>query len=206
MGTHLATIIETASQVFLRLGIRSVNMDDMAKHLRISKKTLYQHVKDKNDLVERVVESIGQEHNRCISSIQEESLNAIDESYRITEYVAGILQEIHPSVHFDLEKYHPKAWQEMQDFEKRTILGCMTNNIEQGVREGLYRDDLNIPIIVRVYLSRFDVCFDGELFPPSEYSFPEVQWEIFRYHIRGIASEKGLKYLNKKVKRELELS
>ncbi len=197
-------IVEQAGQVFLRLGIRSVNMDDIAKHMRISKKTLYQHVKDKNDLVEKVVSGICAEHDRCIRGICEKDLNAIDENYQITEYVAGILKEIHPSVHYDLEKYHPTAWDAMQRFEKEHISECMTSNMEKGVAEGLYRDDLNIPIVVRVYMSRFDVSFDGELFPPTEYNFVDVQWEIFRYHIRGIASEKGLRYLKKKVKRELE--
>ena len=204
MSEQVKKIIEQASKFFLRFGIRSVNMDDVAKHMRMSKKTLYQHVKDKNDLVGKVITGICSEHNSCIRGISSKNLNAIDENYEITEYVAGILKEIHPSVHYDLEKYHPAAWDDMQRFKKESILECMTANIEKGVAEGLYRDDLNIPIVVRVYMSRFDVSFDGELFPPSEYSFVDVHWEIFRYHIHGIASEKGLKYLNKKVKRELE--
>ncbi len=203
MSEQLERIVENARQVFLRFGIRSVNMDDVAKHMRMSKKTLYLYVKDKNDLVEKVFGGVCEEHDRCIDDICAKGLNAIDETYEITEYIAGVLKQIHPSVHFDLEKYHPATWRSMQEFEKRSILECVSKNMEKGVAEGLYREDLNIPIVVRVYLSRFDVCFDGELFPPKEYNFVDVHWEIFRYHIRGIASEKGLRYLKKKVKREL---
>lgn len=202
MSDKLPHIIEKSAEVFLRYGIRSVNMDDVAKHLRMSKKTLYQYVNDKNDLVKRVVFGMCQEHDLCIQEIGAEGLNAIDESFKITEFVAGILKGVHPSVHFDLEKYHPEVWHQLKEFERESITKCMTSNIEKGIEEGLYREDINIPIIVKIYIARFDVVFDGEIFPPSEYDFADVQWEVFRYHIRGIASEKGIRYLKKKVKSE----
>lgn len=204
MSDKLSHIVSRSTDIFLRYGIRSVNMDDVAKHLHISKKTLYQYVKDKNDLVRKAMFDMCSQHDSSISSICSSDLNAIDELFGITEYVTGILKGMHPSVHFDLEKYHPEVWHEMQTFERESITKCMTANIEKGISEGLYREDLNIPIIVKMYIARFDAVFDSEIFPPSEYEFAEVQWEVFRYHIRGIASEKGIEYLRKKVKKELK--
>jgi AcrR family transcriptional regulator len=195
-------IIDQASKVFMRLGIRSVNMDDIAQHLRISKKTLYQYVKDKNELVMRTVKHITDDHHTCILGICEQGHNAIDESYEITRFVASQVGQMHPSIHFDLEKYHPEAWQLLQSREREDIYRCVSENITKGIAGGLYRDDLNVDIIVRIYISRFDVTFDGELFPADKYRFEDVVWELFRYHIRGIASDKGLKYLVKKVKKE----
>lgn len=195
-------IIDQSAKVFMRLGIRSVNMDDMAQHLRISKKTLYQFVKDKNDLVTRIVSHITAHHRTCIWEICGQGHNAIDENFEITRFVAAQVGQIHPSVHFDLEKYHPKAWELLNTTERKDILECVTGNMQKGIAEGLYREDLDIDVVSRVYISRFDACFDGELFPADKYRFDKVIWELFRYHTRGIASEKGLKYLTKKVKNE----
>ncbi len=195
-------IIDQSSKVFMRLGIRSVNMDDIAQHLRISKKTLYQFVKDKNELVSRVVGHICSHHNTSINGICEKGHNAIDENFEITRFVAAQIGEMHPSIHFDLEKYHPEAWALLQRNEREDIYKCVTSNMRKGVKEGLYRDDLNIDVIARIYISRFDAVFDGELFPKENYRFEDVIWELFRYHVRGMASDKGLKYLSRKVKKE----
>lgn len=195
-------IIEQAGKIFMRLGVRSVNMDDIAQHLRISKKTLYQYVKDKNELVLRTVKFICDHHRSSICAIREKGLNAIDENFEIAKFIADQLGKMHPSIHFDLQKYHMEAWDLLQRTEKADILECVTANMQKGIDEGYYRDDLNIPIIARIYIARFDVTFDGVLFPSQEFNFDDVVWEMFRYHIRGIASEKGLKYLMKKVKKE----
>lgn len=195
-------IIAEAGKVFMRLGIRSVNMDDIAQHLRISKKTLYQYVKDKNELVLKAVGRITTQHRECILGICARGHNAIDESFEITRFVASQVGQIHPSVHFDLQKYHPDAWDLLQSTERADIYQCIANNLKKGIEEGLYREDLNIDVIARIYISRFDVTFDGQLFPADQYRFEEVIWELFRYHTRGIASDKGVKYLVKKVKKE----
>jgi len=195
-------IIDQSAKVFMRLGIRSVNMDDIAQHLRISKKTLYQYVKDKNELVLRIVKHITDTHRDCILGICQSGHIAIDESFEITRFVAEQVGQVHPSVHFDLQKYHPEAWDLLQSTERADIYRCISENLRKGMAEGLYRDDLNVDVIARIYISRFDVTFDGELFPTDKYRFEEVIWEMFRYHIRGIASDKGVKYLMKKVQKE----
>ena len=195
-------IIEQAGKIFMRLGVCSVNMDDIAQHLRMSKKTIYQFVKDKNELVEKSVKQICDHHRASICGIREKGHNAIDENFEIARFIASQLGQMHPSIHFDLQKYHPEAWDLLQRTERADIMECVTANMAKGIEEGLYREDLNIPVIARIYISRFDATFDGQLFPASEFNFDDVVWEMFRYHIRGIASEKGLKYLINKVKKE----
>lgn len=200
MGHSKSDIVEQAGQLFMRCGIRSVNMDDVSKHLHISKKTLYQFVKDKNDLVEEVIEGICSRNNSCIIGICDRGLNAIDEQYEITSFLVGLIRQFHPSIHYDLEKYHPHAWTKLKGIQQEHIMKCMTANLEKGKKDGLYRKDLDVNIVVRIYLSRFDVVFDGVLFPPEQFSFEGVLWEMFSYHVHGIASLKGAKYLEDKVK------
>ena len=111
--------------------------------------------------------------------------------------------DIHPSIHFDLEQYHPQAFRRMLATKRLEIVTSTKANMERGIGEGLYREDLNIPMIATIYIARFDMVFDGELFPPDRFNMDELRWELFRYHIRGIASAKGLKYLQKKVVKEM---
>lgn len=196
-------ILEESARIFWNLGIKSVTMDDVATRLGISKKTLYQYVSDKNDLVDRVLKHLSFCYKCDIDAVRaREKQNAIDELYAITTTVAGHLQGIHPSIHFDLEKYHPEAFRNMLANKRREIFECNTQNMARGIKEGLYREDLNIPMIATIYIARFDMVFDGTLFPPDKFSMADLHWEIFRYHVRGIASKKGLDYLEKKMTKE----
>lgn len=202
MDDRTAAIIEQAFKLFMRNGIKSMTMDDVATQLHMSKKTLYEHFTDKNDLVERAVKHVSTQQREHIEAICRRGHNAIDELMEVNLFVAGMVGRMHPSIHFDLEKYHPAAWKYLLASKQAEIYDCTVRNMEKGIAEGLYREDLNVPVIARIYISRFDMCFDGELFPPHEHSFSEVLHEQFRYHVRGIASRKGLEYLEKKVKKE----
>ena len=196
-------ILDETAKVFWKLGIKSVTMDDVATRLGISKKTLYQYVTDKNDLVDRVLKHLSTCYKCDIDLVRgRKDQNAIDELYAVTTTVAGQLQGIHPSIHFDLEKYHPEAFRNMRANKRREIFECHVENMERGIKEGLYREDLNIPMIATIYIARFDMVFDGTLFPPDKFSMNDLHWEIFRYHVRGIASKKGLDYLEKKLTKE----
>lgn len=195
-------LVEEAAKVFWTYGIKSMTMDDMATRLGISKKTLYQHVKDKNDLVEKVLLHIANELKCEVEETVGGGGNAIDELFAITTRVAGQLKDIHPAIHFDLEKYYPEAFRNMVLNKRKEIFEISIANMERGIKEGLYREDLNIAMIATIYIARFDMVFDGELFPPDRFNFDELHWEILRYHVHGIASAKGLKYLEKKLLKE----
>ena len=193
-------IIEGAAGVFMKYGIKSVNMDDIARNLGISKKTLYKYVSDKNDLLMKALASHSSAEKCAMDAICDKDLNAIDEMLEISNYVSTLLKQIHPSIHFDLEKYHPEVMKNMMEAHEMMIYSCMRNNMEKGIKEGYYREDLNVHVISKIYIEKMDATFNSEIFPPNEIPFSEVYMEYFRYHIRGIASEKGIAYLTKKVK------
>ena len=199
-------LLDEAAKVFWTYGIKSVTMDDMAARLGISKKTLYQHVKDKNDLVEKVLQCITERQQCAIDAVLGKGHNAIDELFDISAQLALQLKGIHPSIHFDLEKYHPEAFRKLMDGKRAEIYSCQVAYLERGIGVGVYRDSFNIAMIATIYIARFDMVFDGGLFPPERFNLNEVIWELFRYHVRGIASPKGIKYLEKKVAREMRPS
>lgn len=196
-------LIAEAAKVFWTYGIKSMTMDDLSTRMGISKKTLYQYVKDKNDLVEKVLLHIAGELRCEVDETVGQGVNAIDELFGITTRVAGQLKDIHPAIHFDLEKYYPEAFRNMVLTKRQEIFSITMANMERGIKEGLYRENLNIAMIATIYVARFDMVFDGELFPPGQFNMDELHWEILRYHVRGIASAKGLKYLEKKVQKEM---
>ena len=195
-------ILKEAQDLFMRYGIKSLTMDDIARHLRISKKTLYKIVKDKDDLVTK---SLAQEqtcHMEEIDEISSKDFNAIDEMIEVSKRVTRRFKNIHPSIFYDLEKYHPRAWGEFVDFKMKYIYQCLHANVERGKEEGLYRKDVNPDIAARLWLSRIDELMDPDRYPSDRYKFHELYVEMLRHHIRGIGTEKGIEYLKKRVKEE----
>ncbi len=191
-----ASILEQASKIFMRYGLKSVTMDDVSRELKISKKTLYRFVSDKNDLVEQVMQAYINKDQCCIDDLVSKSKNAIEEILLIGEHVGNSVKDIHPSIHYDMEKYYSEAWNVFHAHKRSYILKCITDNLMRGIKEGLYRKDLNVPVIAKIYVSRVDLVFDGELFPPEEIDFRSVYLEMMNYHLRGIASEKGIRLLH----------
>jgi hypothetical protein len=159
-------------------------------------------VVDKPDLVMKVLKMELEHDKQSMQTVIAKSSNAIEEMILITETVGQRIKEIHPSVHFDLEKYYPEAWEMFNQHKKTFVLTTVMENLKRGIKEGLYRSNLNAEIIARIYVSRVDMIFDGEIFPPTQFNFGEVYWEAVRYHIKGIASDKGLTYLTEKLKNE----
>ena len=114
-----------------------------------------------------------------------------------------MLKEMHPSVMFDLQKYYPESFLIFSNHKRVFIANCVEKNIARGIEEGLYRDNINVVIISRLYLSKIDAIWNTDLFPSKDFSFAQVHLEMIRYHIRGLASSEGLIYLKKRISKEL---
>ena len=196
MDEKFLEILEKVGNVFMRYGIKSVTMDDMARELKISKKTLYKYVSDKNDLVCKVMSAHCEmdkiQFNEAIHSVD----NAIDEIFAITKYVGEQVKQMHPSIHYDLEKYYPEAWEIFEDHQNNFIYDSVLQNINKGLEQKLYRKNLNSSIIAKIYSKKIDMIFNNEIFPSNKFKFADVHIEMVRYHLRGIVNDKGLKYLS----------
>ena len=202
MEEKFREIVQKAASVFMRCGLKSVTMDDVARELHVSKKTLYKYVNDKRDLLCKVMEGHCCEEKSTMENIMAQNMNAIDEIIAIGKHVSAKLGQLHSSIHYDMEKYYPEVWGIFQEYKNEYIYSCIVSNLEKGIKENFYRDNLHADIIAKLYLSKIDLVFDPKLFPPEVYNFADVYMELMRYHIRGIASKKGMEYLKDKVQKE----
>jgi len=192
-------LLFAVTELFMRYGIKSLTMDDISSHLGISKKTLYLHVTDKKDLVKQCVELTVNTEQCMLCEVPAPKGNAIDELFFVNKRISEKLQNVQPAVMFDLQKYYPDAWKVMENHKQCFIYEMMVKNINDGIAEGLYRDNVNPEIVAKIYVGLIDKMFDPDFFPSNKYSFEFLHREIARYHIRGIASEKGKNYLTKKL-------
>jgi len=195
-------IIRESATIFKRFGIKSVNMDDLATKLGVSKKTLYKYVSDKDELVHRVFEYHAMQEDCEIQQITARNLNAIDESYEIMRMVLNMVRDLHPSVLYDMKKYHPEIMHKMQCTRDTIIATTLRMNMEKGMQEGYYREDIRPEFIASLYVSAVESILELLAGNDATASFKDLYLELFRYHIRGIASEKGIAYLIEKVKQE----
>lgn len=197
MDERMSSIMVSVRKLFLKYGLRSVTMDDIARELGVSKKTLYVHFKDKTDLVVNVVNQFIGSIKENISHVVTKDLNAIEQSFDISRQVGEEISIIQPTVFFDLKKYYPEAWILYEEFKNQFLTDIIRNNLKKGLEEGLYREDMDINIIAISYTNIINMVFDSEIYPFRDYNFRDVYLEIFSYHIHGIASQKGLEYLQK---------
>ena len=184
-------IILEAKALFLKLGIRSVSMDEIAAQLGISKKTLYQHFKDKDELVDLVL--VGQ-----ICNMQEEALktvesasNAIEEIFNTMDMMVKHSRNMNPVVIFDLQKYHLSSFQKFHAYQNDFLLNIISNNLKKGVEEGFYRSDINIEILSKFRLETLMIGFNMEAFPSDKFNVTEVSLVVIENFLYGLATEKG---------------
>tara|TARA_B110000977_G_scaffold201675_1_gene297671 strand:+ start:1150 stop:1755 length:606 start_codon:yes stop_codon:yes gene_type:complete len=186
------------TQQFMKYGIKSVTMDDISKNLCISKKTLYKHFKDKDDIVETIMKLDIEIEKSLMQETCTVSGNAIEETYAFSAIIIEKLKDLNTSIMYDLEKYHPKTWKLFVNHKRGYVYECIKDNIERGLKEGLYRKNLNPEIVAKLYSEKIDVLLDKDLFPNEKFTFAEVYSEMMRYHLKGIISKEGLKYLIEK--------
>lgn len=175
-----------------------MTMDDIARELGISKKTIYQYVSDKNDLIKQVIELDMQMDHESICNIMLRKLNAIDESFEIFKNIVQHIGDVSPNILYELKKYHPEAYNMHRDFMWTFSKKCVEENMKKGVEEGLYRHDLNTHLIATNYILLMMNIFENSDAYGKNVHPIEIYKELFQYHINAIASNKGRKYLTDK--------
>lgn len=192
-----ASLINDALEVFLAHGLKKVTMDDVAKHLKVSKKTLYKYVKNRKDLVRKTTTLQVHLDQKNINMIEDKNLNAIEENIEITQYTVNNLNKLHPDIHSDLEQYFSDSWEIFKAHQGEFLFTTVAKNLEKGKAEGLYNKNINTEIVTLIYISKIDMVFNGNIFPIEKFKFSEVFKTLILQHMRGIATEKGIKTLDK---------
>lgn len=188
-------IVETTFGLMMKYGIRSVSMDDIAKAIGISKKTIYQHFANKQELINSVIESQIESDVRDITMIVDKSENALDEIILMARHILAFLREMSPSMVYDLKKYYNKEWHVVDDHFNDFVYSVVKKNIQRGVSEGFYLSDLNADVISRLYVLQCQSVTDQEYFPGKDYIRTELYKVLVKYHLRALINEKGREYL-----------
>ncbi len=189
-------ILEGTEALFMKYGIRSVTMEDIARHLSVSKKTLYQHFADKDDLVYKMSQMYLENSFKQYDQIEKSSKNSLEELSKISVCMKMEMENLNSSLLFDLQKYHPKAWNLWND-HKLKIGESVVRNIVQGIADGLFRSNINPQIMATTRLILIEAAFDPEIFPKDRFNFVEVQIQLFELFVYGLCSDKGKKIYQK---------
>jgi len=184
-------ILQHASALFLRNGIKSVSMDDIAADLAMSKKTLYKVFANKDELVTAaMVNRMDSIQGECLR-VQAPAANAVEQLLDLAAWADEQFSHIHPSIFYDLRKYHPTAWEAFRHHKHTFILNQITENLRRGVAEGLFRADLDVEVLARLSLAQIDLTFDPELYPPAQFAPLRVNRVLDDHFLRGVVTMAG---------------
>jgi AcrR family transcriptional regulator len=189
------TIVLKSSDMFLTLGFKSVTMDDIASEMGISKKTIYQYFSNKNDLVEAVTAYLFETISCGIDGICELNKNPIEEHFLIKDFVLKNLKDESTSPMHQLQKFFPKIHKNLMARQFEKMDKCVIDNLRKGVKQGVFRADINISLIGRFYFAGMTSIKDVYLFNPTQFNTKLVQNTYLEYHLRGICTEKGIHLL-----------
>lgn len=188
-------IVEKATEMFLKYGFKSVTMDDIASEMGISKKTIYQHFCNKNDLVEATTLNLFDTISCGVDGIREMGKNSIEEIFIIRNFMMHHLNNETASPFYQLQKFFPKIFSCLRTKQFQKMHGCMQENIIKGIDNGLYRSDINVEFISRIYFTGLTGIKDNDIFPAEMFAINDLTKQFLEYHLRGIVTPKGLTIL-----------
>ena len=197
-------ILERASLVYMQYGIKTVTMDDLARELGISKKTIYKYFEDKNDLIRSIIELKSEMDKAICINCMQNSENAIDDLFSLSRLVIEHFSNINPAVFYDLRKYHPDAWAIMEEHKWKFVQSMIRDNIERGITENIYRENMNSEVLSRLYVASTDAVLNANIFPWPEFKFQEVFSEMIQFQLHGMVNENGYKYLQQKLQNDAQ--
>jgi len=189
-------ILQKASALFIQHGFKSVTMDDLAEAMAISKKTLYTHFKNKNQLVQ---ESTFYVFNQACSEMEEiknKAAHPIEELYSVKSAMLKYYHNERSSPLYQLQKYFPAIYAALKDEEYKQLLILVKSSLSLGVTTGLFRPNINIEFVSRLYINGIRGIRDIELFPLAQFDLKSLHEHYLEYHARAIVTPKGLAILN----------
>ena len=185
------------AEMFLRFGIKSVSMDDISRDLGISKKTLYGLITNKKELVAKILENFMVEEHKQVDVIRVSAKDPIHELILIAKHVTKMLKKISPTTMYDLRKYYRDQWRSIEIEREEMINTDIKRNLKTGISKGVYRKDLDVDLLTTLYLNMATYIMDEKILDQPQPRKIKLYIEFIKYHIRGIATAKGIKTFQK---------
>ncbi len=190
-------IIKKASEMFITLGFKSVTMDDIATEMGISKKTIYANYNNKETMVAVVIDSIFEEVSGKINRICELKKNPIEEIYEVKKCVMESMRDEKTSPWHQLQKYYPSIHQNIKARQFGFMQECVVKNLTRGLEQQLYRANIDVQFVARIYFNGITGIKEENLFPVAMFTGLSLYEMYLEYHLRGIVTPKGRTVLNK---------
>lgn len=186
-----------AHDLMMQYGLRSISMDDIASKLGMSKKTIYLYYKDKDELVEEVVEAKLSTNQFLCNADRKNAENAIHEVFLAMDMVAEMFRSMNPSVLFDMQKYHPAAFSKFLKHKNDFLFNMMVQNLQRGKSEELYRPEIKVSIMARFRIESMFIPFNPEFLQNAKSTLLEAEQQIIMHFLYGLVTQKGYKLVLK---------
>jgi len=183
----------------MRYGFKSVSMDDISRELGMSKKTLYTHFADKNELVEKTVEKIIEHVENQFKAIMDQAPNPILASLEIASFISNLKNSLNPGSLFDLKKYFKNAWDKVEEFRLNFAFESISKNLRNGKEKQLFKAEIDIELTSRIYAHLMDFLVDPDLNIYQNYEQRAVHFELLKYHMRSICTDEGMEIFNNEI-------
>ena len=190
-------IINKAKEMFLRLGFKSITMDDIACEMCISKKTIYKYFSNKDILIEESIQAVHKEIRATLNKIAEENFNAIEENFEVKRMFREMFKSAESSPIYQLKKHYPEIYDKVLSMQVSVCEDCFRQNITKGIREGLYRENLDIDNYVKFYYTLIFNINENTMLKKDAH---ELEVKALEYHIRAMATLAGIIELEKHLK------
>ncbi|AUD05657.1 TetR/AcrR family transcriptional regulator [Spirosoma pollinicola] len=189
-------ILEEAERLFWKYGVRSVTMEDIARKLGISKKTIYQHFSDKEQILYQVIQDKAGKDQSAMECMVIETDNPVEELMSVLTLMQKNADGVSPNLLIDIKRYYPQAFAIFRQYKEGHIMRSLLENIQKGIFQGVYRSDIKPTILARLRVEQIELAFDNEIFPTDQFSMHDIQSELIHHFVRGMLTEKGFEVYN----------
>lgn len=186
-------IRQKAHDLFMQYGLRSVSMDDIANSLGISKKTIYIYYADKDELVNAVVGTLIKKNQDTCDFDRNSADNAIHEIFLAMDLVRELFRSMNPSLLFDMQKYYPGAYKKFSAHKNDYLFGVIRANLVRGVKEELYRMDIDVDVLSRFRVECIILPFNPDFHNNVKSDLAEIEEALTIHFLYGLVSQKGYK-------------
>lgn len=193
-------ILNKAREMFYSCGIRSVTMDDIARQMGVSKKTIYQFYSDKHQIVEKVISELVTSHGSKIKAFSQEAENAIHEVVLQSQSIAEIFQSLKPGFLFEVQRHFPEIWKLVDGHRKECVFLGITRNLARGIEEELYRPELQINTIAHIWQVQLRSAQNLQDFPADQFTYQTLLNQLTELFLYGISSPAGQQQISKYIK------
>ena len=189
-------IINRAKEMFLKLGFKSITMDDIACDMCISKKTIYKYFSNKELLIEESTQLVHKEVRETIDTIVAKNFNAIEENFQIRRMFKEMFKYSETSPVYQLKRHYPEVYQKVVGYQIEICEGCFRDNIFKGISEGLYRENIDVENYVKFY---YTLIFSISENTALERDANNLEHKALEYHTRAMATSVGIIELEKQL-------